>query len=369
MRKIIFVLTGIIVTLACLTSCLKDNDTETEQSNDAAITSFTLGTLNRYPHTTSTTGADSVYKVSFSASSYTMTIDQLGGKIYNVDSLPENTDIKHVVCTIGTRNSSIPCFMKENNDTLWYYNSTDSFDLSSLRILRVYATNLKDYRDYSLTLNVKKRSGTSIVWEESALADWPGKASAWKGAATSQGLTPIGESAKEQFAMSSDGSAIMVSKDGGLTWVYDAMEPAADRLPSASDLACTSWPLRFSPNSDYTIMVGTPNYDSDRKAVWRKLADYDLGAASGTWTELTTDDATYFLPSSGACSLVYYNGAVLAFYDDGTVYESLDDGVKWEASSDYTFPDGDATAKPELATDAEGYLWLKSGDRVWKGKK
>ena len=74
-----------LLVIAVLTSCLKSNDDEAVYYNDAAITSFTLGTLNRYLHTTTAAGKDSIYKTSVAASSYKFNIDQINHVIFNPD--------------------------------------------------------------------------------------------------------------------------------------------------------------------------------------------------------------------------------------------------------------------------------------------
>ena len=90
-----------------LTSCLGDGDTEeTTLYSDVAITSFTLGTLNRDTHTTSsTTGNDTIIRTTLTGSDYKMTIDQLGHQIFNQTPLPQGTDIKHVICTVTSKNN------------------------------------------------------------------------------------------------------------------------------------------------------------------------------------------------------------------------------------------------------------------------
>ena len=59
-----------LVALTAMTSCLSSSNDETTLYNDAAIIKFTLGTVNRYLHTTTASGADSTYKVTFTGSNY-----------------------------------------------------------------------------------------------------------------------------------------------------------------------------------------------------------------------------------------------------------------------------------------------------------
>ncbi|MBR1687811.1 MAG: hypothetical protein IJ710_04655 [Prevotella sp.] len=149
-------------------SCISDKDDETVLYNDMAITSFTLGTLNRYVHTTSSTGADSVYTETLTGSNYKMTIDQLQHRIFNSDSLPVGTDIAHVICTITTRNNGLLVLKDNDSDTLFYYNATDSIDFSEARELQVYASDGSGYEAYTVTLNVHQEDGDEFNWTRMA---------------------------------------------------------------------------------------------------------------------------------------------------------------------------------------------------------
>ena len=83
-----------------------------------AITSFTLGSLNRYTYSTSsTTGNDTVIKTKLTGSAYPMTIDQMNCLIYNHDPLPIGTDTAHVVCTVTTKNNGVVTIKAK--DTGW----------------------------------------------------------------------------------------------------------------------------------------------------------------------------------------------------------------------------------------------------------
>lgn len=58
-------------------SCLDDNEYEYEYPNDTAITAFSLGTVDRYVHTLSSKGEDSVYTEDVDGSEYKFYIDQV----------------------------------------------------------------------------------------------------------------------------------------------------------------------------------------------------------------------------------------------------------------------------------------------------
>ena len=92
------------------------DDNDVVYYDDTAITSFSLGTMNRYVHTKSSTGADSVYKTTYSGSNYAFYIDQLTCEIYNVDSLPKGTDAAHVITTISTKNGGTAIWKSSRRD-------------------------------------------------------------------------------------------------------------------------------------------------------------------------------------------------------------------------------------------------------------
>lgn len=150
-----------------LSSCLKsDDDNNSTLSSDAAITNLSLGTLNRYIHTTSSTGKDSVYKTTFDGSEYKFSIDQEHHRIFNTDSLPTYTDVKHVLCTVSALNNGVVLLKSEISDTLFYFSSTDSLDFSNPRELHVMSSDGSAEQIYSLQVNVHQEEGETFVWSQ-----------------------------------------------------------------------------------------------------------------------------------------------------------------------------------------------------------
>jgi len=156
-------------TVVLLTSCLKSsNDSSSTLYNDAGIVSFSLGTLNRYMHTTDSEGNDSVYTVTVTGSDYNFVIDQLNHRIYNPDSLPVGTDVEHVVCEASTYNNGLLTLKKVDSDTLVYFSSSDSIDFTTPREFRVYASDGSGYQAYTVTVNVHQQDGDVFEWKEMA---------------------------------------------------------------------------------------------------------------------------------------------------------------------------------------------------------
>lgn len=154
----------LLATILLVTSCMKSNDDNSILYGDTAISSFTLGTLNGYLHTTSSTGADSVYQVSVTGSDYKFNIDQINHRIFNVDSLPMGTDVQHVICYASSLNNGLIVIKNEKNDSLSYYSSSDSIDFTNPREFRVYASDGSGYQSYTVEVNVHQEEGNLFSW-------------------------------------------------------------------------------------------------------------------------------------------------------------------------------------------------------------
>lgn len=371
MRSRIFPLCVLVAVVLTLASCLNSDDDETTTYNDMAVTQFTLGTLNRYVHTTSSSGADSVYKATVTGSNYPMTIDHLGREIYNRDSLPLGTDVAHVLCTIATRNNGVVYFKAVDSDTLWLYYATDSLDFSNQRLMRVFATDGSGSRDYTVSLRVKTVTDRKLLWtEQDAQATWPVTDAGRSERAAAQGLALVGSSSKELFALNADKDRLMVSADDGLSWSQETLDADARLLPSVNT-ACATWPFEYNDNADYTLLVGESEAVDSCLVVWRKIAEYDspAGQPTGKWAYMPlAADNPYYLPHSVQVSLAYFDETVLAFASDGNTYQSRDKGITWKPASAYTMPDG-VSGRVEVAVGTDGRLWLRcpANGRVWSG--
>ena len=164
MRTIYPSLLSMVAALVLFASCLGDDDDNLTYYDDTAITSFTLGTLNRTMHTLSSEGEDSTYTDEVDGSEYSFFIDQAACEIYNPDSLPEGTDNSKVVCTIYSKNSGVVVFKNIDSDTLTYYDSSDSIDFSEPREVRVYSLSGYYYRTYTISVNVHQEDSTEMNW-------------------------------------------------------------------------------------------------------------------------------------------------------------------------------------------------------------
>ena len=165
MNKLIKTVCALFTAVLLLASCMKSDDSSNSTLySDTAITNFYFGTLNRYHHTTSSTGADSIYKTTFDGDDYKFSIDQVNHRIFNTYSLPMGTDVKHMVTYITTLNNATPYLLSETGDTLFFYSSTDSLDFSRPRKIEVYASNGVNHTTYTVEVNVHKEDSEQFIW-------------------------------------------------------------------------------------------------------------------------------------------------------------------------------------------------------------
>ncbi len=161
--KAICILLAAIFTMA---SCVKDSD-ETILYDEAAITSFTLGTVNLY-----TVNDTATVKTTYTGSAYKFVIDQLNHQIYNPDSLPYGTDAKHILCSISTINNSVALYQgigDEDKELYYYHSSTDSIDFSVPRTFRIVSSDGTGITDYTVKVNVHQEKNEPIIWKNVAL--------------------------------------------------------------------------------------------------------------------------------------------------------------------------------------------------------
>ena len=374
MKRYIFALCIVLSGVFLYTSCLgSDNNSEVTVYDDMAITGFSLATVNRYVHTTSKKGTDSIYKKALtSAALPTFTIEQYPDaqnqyKIYNTDSLPQDCDLKHVLATISTSTYSGSIAIKSaNSDTLYNYASTDSLDFSTIREIRVYNNTLQKFRAYQVSVNQHQVDTDKILWEQMTTEDVQSE--------TNQVIINldgsfIGFGTKEAYALSQDGQ-LMVSTDGGETWTPDNIDDDPALLPT-DNIAFVSVPFVANDSTDYQLMVGTtPNYPKGC-VVWRKIAEYASGSAPSKWVLLPVENYnTYALPWLEHINLLSYNGLILAIGNDGKIYQSRDQGLTWKVTSTYTLPEG-LVSNDLSAWTVGDYIWLVGNDtgEAWRGIK
>lgn len=375
MKRIIRTLCVLLAGTIGLTSCLgSESDTELTDYRDMAITSFTLSTINRYVSTKSTkTGNDTIVKNVLSGTTYAMTIDQLGHQIYNQNPLPQGTDVKHVLCTIGTKNSGVVALKSKTSDSLVWFSTSDSIDFSVPRVFRVYAIDGSGSRDYTVTLNVSSTQGAAFKWTQGA--DIPAadlSSMRLVTVADTVQLIPadglIGSTANMDYLMGTDGQ-LMGRLIGTTAWQPEAIDEADSLLPATGTASLVSWPYAPADNTDYVLMVGTPRQDdATSMRVWRKIAPHEGG---GQWVFMPFDDDNqYFLPRQELMSLALFEGTVLAIGSQQTIYQSRDQGITWRKVSEFELPTTLTGAQVLMAgANGERLFLVTNTGQVWTGTR
>ncbi len=300
MKRILEV--SVLSMMVCLlfSSCLKSEETEVILYNDAAITTFTLGTLTQTNPKTGKTA-------SINGSVYKMAIDQLNCRIYNSDSLPLGTDVTSVLATVAAKNGGGIAIRTLSDSTLLeWYSSTKAIDFSSPRVFRVFASDGSYYRDYKVTLNVKKTSSDDF-WTAQSDSTLFGSYTKVRMLALDTMLVALG----------STGSATQVclSSDKGKTWTRQSQE--FDVSAGENAQVCGSSLFVLSNNQLYSSKnavdwVSVPNsWDlsqlvaTDTRSLFAITSAHELKAAFiddlNTWT---TEQIEEGMPDSVATQLL-----------------------------------------------------------------
>ena len=371
-----------LLTLVLTTSCLSSGS-ETTLSSDAAISSFSLGTLYCYQHAKTSAGTDTVYKKTITGSSYKFKIDQVNHRIYNTDSLPLGTDVAHVVCSVSSVSNSLITIKDLDSDTVRVYNSTDSIDFTSPREFYVYSTDGIGYTKYNVSVNAHQQDEYTLTWQRMDGTPQPVPNSQTLPA---DGIRQIiGSCSTETYALSDDGRMMVWRQKDG-QWVEDLLDEDAQLLPT-QDFALVSYPMNLADDTEYVVLVGNRSTDlfpQEKTArVWRKIVDSGQYAPQSHWTYMEHTDNSYMaLPRLQDFSMVYYDDALLAIGGAGLggatetpwaqFYQSRDNGITWKYNKYYQLPsDFDYSATKVIMTvDNDKYLWpfCEGTGQVWRGR-
>lgn len=283
--------------LTTLTACSTDSDYETVTSGDCIITAATMGTLNRYALTKSSTGEDSTYRVTVTGSLYPLTIDQLNCRIYNRDSLPYGTDGSKIVFSTFNAVGAVRIrSLVTAEDTL--FSASDSTDFTLPRMLTVHASDGQSTRTYEMRINIHREEGDSMRWNSVAT-----------GSTLLQGLT-------ELRALAADGELKVYGRRGDSTQVVSipyGRTTVADQGQWKSRILKTI----LRPTSVQTAFGRYYALDGDRNI---------LTSADGlTWQETGSELKPIALIAGGKTGL----GAIA----DGHFLHSTD-GVNWTVQED-----------------------------------
>lgn len=290
MTKIFNVLCGLLLVIVMLTACKKNNDEDTVLYDDAAISSFTLGTLTQYTPGTSNVVA------TITGSDYKMVIDQINYRIENRDSLPLGTSLSSVTCTVTALNSGGVSIKNLTDNEFETFSSSTPIDFSQPRTFRVTSTDGSFTRDYTVNVNVKKTTDKTFGWKEK------GTSTLLTGYSNLH-MVAVGN-LLFTFGKKNDALVICRSADGGVSW--------SEVTPNvATPFAVNAWENVVGKAGKIYLLSDGALYSSVDGEQWEQIAmqnSPDLKQLFGAST-----------------------GELFALSNEGGIKASIDDGLNWNA--------------------------------------
>ena len=345
MKRIKFA-TLMLALLGIMASCNKVDDEETTTTlyGDAAITGFSLGTMNRYVNGVKST---------FAGSAYHFNIDQASHLIFNSDSLPVGTDIAHTLCNVtALNNGSIWIQTLEDASIIQAYSAYDSIDFTKDRQFEVYASNGSGYKSYTVRVNVHKQEGEEFTWTRLAHnADM----------AQMDGLKAVVcNGVKYVFGQMSGQTRLLASEDGNswtepasninTTFAADAWQNVCVKndtifmLTNGTLLKCTNgtdWEQVASSSATLTLkrLIGASTAELYAQANDNLLYVSKNGK---DWKPETIDDAETLLPTAHIAMVSYpmlladsTDNVVMAGSRDVAAYPNDTIDMVWRKIADY----------------------------------
>lgn len=167
--KYLSLLIALAVTATAFTSCLKDDDTTEDYAGLCHVNNVILGSMKRYIPFKKADGTDTVSVSTVQGSTYPLTIDQVGHRIFNCDSLPTYTHVDKVTFTNFTcQGTATIKSLTTGNDTI--FATTDSTDLRQQREITIHGFDGSSTMTYTMELRVHQEEGDSVRWHQQATA-------------------------------------------------------------------------------------------------------------------------------------------------------------------------------------------------------
>lgn len=154
-RKIAILLTGVSLTAGFVACNSSSGSTEIYLPGTAQVTDFSFSDCPALSN------MDTVF----------FTIDQLGHRIFNADSMPVGTKLTRLVPRVTSSGASIIEFIvprEGKEDTTYNYltSPTDSIDFSSNKVrLRIVSLDGQASNLYEINVNVHTVKGDTLVWQ------------------------------------------------------------------------------------------------------------------------------------------------------------------------------------------------------------
>ena len=150
-----------------LTSCLGGDDPTDDYAGISYVNNAILGSMKRYIPFKKADGTDTVSVSTVTGSTYPLTIDQVGHRIFNCDSLPTYTHVDKVTFSNFTcQGTATIKSLATGNDTL--FAASDSTDYRQSREITVHGLDGNSDVTYTVELRVHQEEGDSLRWHRLA---------------------------------------------------------------------------------------------------------------------------------------------------------------------------------------------------------
>lgn len=312
MKKNLSILFYTLTILLAFSSCSEDD--ETILSNDCYINSFTLGNVKRLIHTTTSSGKDSTYYVTFDASGYAMHINQLTGKITNTDSLPVGSRTQAILANVSCSGSLVYRYADDVSENWLSYSSSDSIDFSHTLIFRVTSADGFSQREYEVKLNVHQQNGDQFSWNKIA------SNSIWNNATSMKSI--IWNEKIWLYTTNNDQTITLYTSqtNDGKSWQNETVSGCHNALIRSITvfndrllMSCTDGSIIESTDGKNWNTVQTTNNQSLYLLTANQTAIYAIGDNQRilrsedaiNWSEETLDEAPEYLPTQDITALAY----------------------------------------------------------------
>lgn len=153
----ILLLTALLSCVSCFT------EKEKNTTPQAAITTFIIGYYNVGFHDVNNSGRDTVVYNREGGVMYPMTIDQVGNRIFNVDSMAYGSNLKAVTCNVYG-NGVVFYTYADDPDNSYLWSLADSIDFTRKLIFGIQSTDGSYVRRYKVDVNVRTVFPDSLLW-------------------------------------------------------------------------------------------------------------------------------------------------------------------------------------------------------------
>lgn len=397
-------------------SCL--GSSESSDTPEAAITSFTMGYYKVRIQDVTVDGLDTVAYVQEGGVMYPMTIDQLSGRIYNTDSLAYGSIVNKVTTSVyGT--GTVGYTYTDSADVTYAWTSYDSIDFTRGLEFVVVSTDGSFTRRYKLELNIHKVFPDSLKWSAPDTAGFPAmtglssviksdtlycfgtgdsgspimafrdvRSGSWSGAVDLSGL-PSAWNGQVTFAngvFCTVASGTLYSSENGTSWssvksgINSIVKSGNDcgrlwALGSDSTVLCTAdmlaWdtiqsiPQGFPDTLAYVFSYPLATNSNLSRYVLTGLCSQDTLNAS-VWTLITGDTEwtrteipakeMLRLPALDNLQVVRYDGSLFALGRGlDTFRQSIDNATTWNTCDRFAYDYSSWNRYMQLPAELNGY--------------